>query len=279
MFILVYPVMAFASSGDSAVFIGSLHTQNNLSFPYKLCIIETAGVLDGYSLTDINGPDETCTSIRGKLTTDSRYYSIHETKVIYTRSAGGLKNLCYIHALLKLASAGNIPVLKGKFNGFREDGKTTCASGTMQLYGAEKLLKKLVSIAPHRDTGLREKAPEESLTKQQPFELAANKTWRIQTHDSTLTLEIWDGNQIDGDVLDVTLNGRKIFDESRLTGTPQSVSIPLLAGQSNIIEITSVADGYESPNTAMIRLTGSRGSATAQCNLDRGKKATIIVDR
>lgn len=267
-------MQAYAATGDSTIYAGIIQLKGGGQFAYKLCLQDSADMLHGYSLTDVRGANETKTAVSGKRRTD-KSLELHEKQVIYTKSKS--KDFCFIHASLKWSEIKDVPILKGTFSGLKADGKTACGSGTMTLYGAEKLLKKLESIAPERtatDTLPATIAPKTPDT----FALTNKRPWRIRTKDSTMRLQVWDNNRVDGDVVSVFLNGVVVHEQLRLNNQIIELSLPLVHPGQNIIEVLSVSEGSEPPNTAMIRLVTSKGAAVAQADLNQGERGTITVD-
>jgi hypothetical protein len=93
-----------------------------------------------------------------------------------------------------------------------------------------------------------------------------------------VSLEAWDANKIDGDMITIVLNGTVIAEKLSLTHEHFKLELPLKTG-SNIVEILCTSEGTEQPNTGMISLTTVKGTALATASLAVGQRAKILIDQ
>ena len=76
---------------------------------------------------------------------------------------------------------------------------------------------------------------------------------RVSQRDVDLNL-IDNGNVVDGDRIQVSLNGEVIFEDHTLTGEGTLVTLELKRG-SNQVEIVALNEGYSSPNTVEVSIS------------------------
>jgi len=85
----------------------------------------------------------------------------------------------------------------------------------------------------------------------------------VNARHISITL-IDDGSLVDGDRVDVFLNGVKVIDNHTLAGGAGTVfSLDLLSG-SNELRVTALNEGTSSPNTAQLRLSNVTVGAPVQ---------------
>lgn len=71
---------------------------------------------------------------------------------------------------------------------------------------------------------------------------------------NAVTLTFWDHGQVDGDIINIYLNGQLIKADLKLDGSRQSFPVTLMSGQ-NIFEVEAVNEGSVSPNTASVKIS------------------------
>jgi hypothetical protein len=212
---------------------------------------------------DINGANETKTAITGTVDSVKKRILFKEVRLLATKSATGKNNFCFLHAQLKISSKAGTTILKGHFEGYQEDGKTICAKGDITLLCAADVLAKLLAIA---DTTTPAKTtPTDTLKKviviaphkpaaAQNLTVSPGKTVELNIPATDITMEVWDNNKIDGDMISIMVNGQTILNKYTLTAIPKVLDIHLNDNQTNIIQITALNEGDEPPNTARIKL-------------------------
>ena len=110
------------------VFIGSLSLKGtDQHYPYKLQFTDSAGIIKGYSLTDIGGANETKSAVEGTINKSNKEISFDELNIVSTKSSSPKEDFCFIHAHLRVITVKGTKMLKGHFEGTNYDGKTSCA--------------------------------------------------------------------------------------------------------------------------------------------------------
>jgi hypothetical protein len=87
-----------------------------------------------------------------------------------------------------------------------------------------------------------------------------------------------DGSLVDGDRVDVFLNGAKVIDNHTLAGGAGTIfSLDLLSG-SNELRVMALNEGTSSPNTAQLRLSDVTVGAAAQSwRLLAGESGSLVI--
>ena len=267
LFSVIHTVITWAQQKDM-VFVGSVSTGNDVNFTYKLSFSDSNGVISGYSVTDLMGPNETKTSIKGTINTDKKTIDFREVKLLSSKVKADKNQVCYIYGHLKMIKKQKTLCLKGTFTGYDEH-KAECAKGTLMLISAEDLLAKLTKMARTRDTAkdpvlttnMIEEKKEEILgpdTKiaepRNVIGLDPGKSLEIKCKTNHVKLSIWDDKINDGDIITMQHNSTVILDNYRLTGKYKDVEIDLANPDGDVLKITAVNEGTQPLNTARIKV-------------------------
>lgn len=241
------------------VLVGSLTVNGAGSYTYKLQFKDSAGVIKGYSITDIGGVNQTKSAITGTINESKKELVFKEVNISNTKSSVARDSFCFVHARLKLAGMKKGKALKGSFTGYRPGGKTQCAKGSIVLYSATDVLDKLMKQNPAADSIL--KPIKQRLMARDTTHANANVTsinsgssFETTYTTQTATLELWDDQHIDGDIVSVLHNGQTILAKHSLTAAPKTLNIRL-TGQTDTIALVAISEGDEPSNTAMLKLT------------------------
>jgi hypothetical protein len=90
----------------------------------------------------------------------------------------------------------------------------------------------------------------------------------------TLQLEIWDNDQVDGDIVSIMLNNRWILRGVKVTKTKQKLEIPLGEGNNTLV-LHADNLGTAPPNTAAVSFWDSEGLQTIILNSDMDNSQAI----
>jgi hypothetical protein len=87
-----------------------------------------------------------------------------------------------------------------------------------------------------------------------------------------------DGSLVDGDQVDVFLNGVKVVDNHTLVGGAGTVFVLDLLSGSNELRVTALNEGTSSPNTARLALSNvATGEAVQSWRLLTGESGSLVV--
>ena len=122
----------FAYSQNTFSYLGPLILSNNTPISFSLELQEENGIVNGYSITNINTLDETKSEISGLYFKSDNSFQLQETQILQTSSEAPLNTFCYINMNLAFKGKFGSKRLEGTFIGNFLD-STQCASGKIIL--------------------------------------------------------------------------------------------------------------------------------------------------
>jgi len=272
---LIFIILSsFAYSQNTFSYLGTLLLSNNTPISFSMELQEANGIVNGYSLTNINTPDETKSEISGLYFKKNKSFQLQETQILSTNSEAPLNTFCYINMNLSFKGKFGSKRLEGDFTGNFLD-STQCASGKIILMQRTKLEKKIEKIKKKVDKKYQEKYQDTSLVKRTQI-LKDGDDFTINWESNKLKLYIWDANKEDGDKIQLTINGNIILDNFETKNKRKKIKFKLLKGE-NTIEIKAINLGASPPNTSRIELVDSKTEYPIITQLELGKSAIIKV--
>lgn len=245
----------WAASGDSLSFSGTVVVSGSVTYKYKLVLGSAEGKWRGYSLLDEGGPEETKSAVSAQFSKQRKGMVFTERSVISSRSQE--PNFCFLNAVLKLSGKNT---LKGMFMG-RDKQKNVCGNGTIKLSMPSNALA-LLTPDGTRDT--LPKLVTEAISQS------------IRSSSRELSLELWDGGNVDQDSLSVIVNDRVLAGPFAIASEKRRIVIRLDRGV-NTIKIKAHNEGAQAPNSARMSLHDGRQQYTLVSYLKSGEEATIKV--
>jgi hypothetical protein len=93
-----------------------------------------------------------------------------------------------------------------------------------------------------------------------------------------IEISVRDNASVDGDRIDLFVNGKKVMGDVQLTSSPQTVRVKLNSGE-NTIQVTALNEGTHSPNTVEVRISNvTQGSAVQiSAGLKTGQSSSFKV--
>jgi hypothetical protein len=267
-------INAIAFSQTSFDYLGTLILNNNTPISFSLTLNEQDGIVNGYSITNINTADETKSEISGLYFKNERSFQLQETQILSTQSEAALNTFCYINMTLSLKGKFGSKRLEGTFTGNFLD-STECASGKIILLERTKLEKKIEKIKKKIEKQI-EKGKVDTTQILQTRILKDGDDFTIHWESNKLKLYIWDANKEDGDKIQLTINGNNILDNFETKNKRKKIKYKLLEGE-NTIEIRAINSGTSPPNTSRIELVDSNTKYPIITQLELGKIAIIKV--
>lgn len=165
---------------------------------------------------------------------------------------------CLKNATLQLEKEKNRYVLKGDWNGYLEDhqpigNKGKCAPGTIYLEKPILQETEVASIEPPDMSPMNtaSSSPPVISINTQGRDLKIVRT--IQVSSKNLKIRVWDNGTVDGDVVTLFLNEKRIVNELRVTKTKRAFPVQL-SEQSNFLILHANDLGDISPNTVAISI-------------------------
>ena len=272
LFLILSVNLGFSQNTFS--YLGTLILTNNTPISFCLELQEDNGIVNGYSITNINTPDETKSEISGLYFKKDKSFQLQETQILQTKSESALNTFCYISMNLRF---------KGKFGTKRLDGTFTgnfldsieCARGKIILMERTKLEKEIKKITNKVENKYTEKFQDTSLVKRIQI-LKDGDNFTINWEGKKLRLFIWDANMEDGDKITLSINGNIILDNFETTNKRKKIKYKLVDGE-NTIEIKATNLGTSPPNTSRIELIDNKTKYPIITQLELGKIAVIKI--
>jgi hypothetical protein len=261
-------------SQNTFSYLGTLILSNNTPISFSLELQEDNGIVNGYSITNINTPDETKSEISGLYFKKDKSFQLQEIQILQTKSEAALNTFCYINMNLNLKGKFGSKRVQGTFKGNFLD-NTECARGKVILMERTKLEKKIEKIKKKVEKKYNEKYQDTSLVKRTEI-LKDGDDFTINWEGNKLRLFIWDANMEDGDKIELSVNGNIILDDFETTNKRKKVKYKLAEGE-NIIEIKATNLGTSPPNTSRIELVDSKTKYPIITQLELGKTAIIKI--
>jgi len=273
--IILFFTISFQSfSQNTFNYLGTLILSNNTPISFSLNLQEQNGIINGYSITNINTPDETKSEISGLYFKKDKSFQLQETQILQTNSEAPLNTFCYINMNLSFKGKFGTKRLEGTFIGNFLD-STQCASGKIILMEEKKLIKKIEKVKKKID-----KQASKTLTDtnqiQQTKILKDGDDFTINWESDKIKLFIWDANQEDGDKIQLIINGNIILNNFETKNKRKKIKYRLVDGE-NIIEIKATNSGTSPPNTSRIELVDSKIKYPIITQLELGKSAIIKI--
>ena len=271
LFILI---SSLTYSQNTFSYLGTLILSNNTPISFQLELEEDNGIVNGYSITNINTTDETKSEISGLYFKKDRSFQLQETQILQTKSEAALNTFCYISMNLSFKAKFGSKRLEGTFTGNFLD-STECASGKIILMEKTKLKKKIEKIKKKIEKKYTEKYQDTSLVKRTQI-LKDGDYFTINWESNKVKLFIWDANLEDGDKVTLTINSNIILDDFETTNKRKKIKYKLQDGE-NTIEIKATNLGSSPPNTSRIELVDSKTKYPIIAQLELGKTAIIKI--
>ncbi|HIG31838.1 MAG TPA: hypothetical protein EYQ09_00090, partial [Flavobacteriales bacterium] len=176
-------------SQNTFSYLGTLLLSNNTPISFSMELQEENGIVNGYSLTNINTPDETKSEISGLYFKKDKSFQLQETQILSTSSEADLSTFCFIQTTLSFKGKFGNKRLEGDFVGLFAN-NDTCANGKILLMEQEKVEKKVKKVKK-RIEKLEEKRTAILRTKQ----LKDGDDFVVKWEADDLKLFIWDANE------------------------------------------------------------------------------------
>jgi len=273
-FIFILFAIHLNAQTQSFSYLGTLILSNNTTVSFQLELEENNGIINGYSITNINTPDETKSEISGLYFKKDKSFQLQETQILQTNSEAPLNTFCYINMNLSFKGKFGTKRLEGGFTGNFLD-STKCASGKIILLQKNKLEKKIQKIKKKVEKKYNDRYQDASLVKRTEI-LKDGDDFTINWESSKIKLFIWDANQEDGDKIQLIINGNIILNDFETKNKRKKIRYRLIDGV-NTIEIKATNLGTSPPNSSRIELVDSKTKYPIITQLELGKSVIIQI--
>lgn len=294
---LLQPAFLFAQKKYTLK--GYIAVPGGESFNYRLIFTDSSGIVDGYSITyqDVD-TKETKALIKGSIDRNKNTFSFKETEIVYNHGFESKVVICLVDATLKYEPINKGHVLTGPISS-KDAANSYCGGGSISLvnddvlqllFSEQQMVKDTVAVPVVKAMPAPPQKPMkivyDTVRRQAPVVPAALvdkitsgdiKVYNWET--DTLTIDIWDGGHIDGDIISLLFNEKPLLANYTLTKDKKQIKIPLLPGSENTLTIIANNEGNEAPNTANLLLTDGAKNYPVIAYNETGRKAIIHIKK
>lgn len=275
------------AQNNNQIYLGAITVEGSKPYSYRIEFSDSSNFLSGFSITDLQGNDQTKTAIKGFFNKENRTVTFRETKLINTRSKINRDSFCYIHATLKLKKKRGNNFLVGTFTGFRNDRKTICGKGHISLLCKTDIIHQINKLGKAGDTlskilqqidaGQIELPSVEEIPESKSFSLQPNSKQKLLCKANEAFIEVWDNGKIDGDVVTIKHNLNTIYKGLRLTEKKENFIIKLMPNQIESLLLIADNEGSEPPTTARMTCTCGKTVYTIDASSSTGKPIELVI--
>ncbi|WP_445711638.1 hypothetical protein [Flavobacterium sp.] len=248
---------------------------------YRLVFTETKGIIKGYSITDLQGENETKNIISGKYNRETNQFFFEEKEVEYTKSKIIQNDFCNVSfkGKVKLSSSTKI---KGKFESFFSD-KKPCISGEIILVTQTKAENKLVKMdAKIQNSNKIKEKVKDSISLLKILDdlkiniLKKDELTTVYFNTDEIYISVYDVGKEDGDVISLEIDGLDLLLNYEVKNKEKIIKLKLVKAKS-ILQIKSVSDGKVSPNTTKIKIYNATKTIELLAHLNLGDFTSIVL--
>ncbi len=258
-----------------------LDSVNLISYQLQLEVYED-GTIEGYSVSDILGYDETKSKIVGTLNPENQTLLIKETEMIYTKSGFNEDIFCNLEYALKIKDLKSS--ISTRFWSKYPDG-SSCIEGNLNLRNAHKVQKKLDQLMAIMERKTEKgKISQEEFTeikkvlppaKIKPIIIGSNEQLNVPWKKSTANLTIWDAANEDGDKISVYLNDEVLISQT-IKNEKTIIPISFNTGK-NQIRIVALNEGDVARNTVSFELNYKMKNIRINSELKTNESSLINI--
>lgn len=278
---------------------GYLGVEGGESFHYDMHFSDSSGTIFGVAYTYSILGKEVKARIKG--TTDKTRQTIHfqETEILYNKGFHSNATICLIQATLQYKNMGEqSPSLNGSISS-SDITQVTCSNGSITIQNASDAAtlfntaiipiakmtvtnpiksKKPIKVVYDTSTVFNNEAAASTFSKTVIDKVTHGDEKVIAWKSDTLTIIIWDGGKVDGDIISLFINDENVLHRYTLSKMQKIMTFKHLK-KVTTIQIKAENEGSEPPNTAdILLLDGSQEHRLISYN-PQGKNSTIRLVR
>jgi hypothetical protein len=272
--------------------VGTLRADGSDLIPLELKFeVDQEGRLEGTSVTNFFSQDRTKSRIIGQVDFEKDRLSFREVENLFTRSDADEQEFCYVQVLdMSWKEEGSKAVYEGRFVGYFPD-SSLCAEGAIILASPEmleqvikknpkKIRKILDSVSVAKDIGSTMDVP--ASVEEKPVSLEApgevKKIEHIQWTSEYIRIAIWDFSDVDGDRIDIYVNGALHAADQEVGAQKKNYRIRM-EGDTCRISVVAKNEGRIAPNTFRAQLLDSERSHSVGSRLKQGESVVFLLNR
>ncbi len=319
LFFLIFIQKATSQQSKDYEMMGTLQlaTQEIISFKLKFKELPN-GIIEGTSLTDIFGSDQTASKIKGNIDWKKQQLSFYEIENISSKSKAESATFCYLHvsnAQIKMVKGKT--VIQGDFKGKYSNG-ASCVNGKLYLIGSDyinalikkqnnfskndssekglqkqtdtitkgddfnKLAKKQLAFDYKKDADSLKYIPQKNTdktTKAADNFLRSHEELSIKWKGTEIIVEVWDSRHQDGDEIAIYVDEKKVIDRFVIEKKKKTLVIPFPNKPEAIIKIYGLSEGKYRPCTANLTLRDNENVTDVVAIMKKGENVIVKLNR
>jgi hypothetical protein len=174
-------------------------------------------------------------------------FTYHELELVDSRHGNGW-GWCLKRAELNLKQAGEYLRLEGPWEGYMDD--FVCSPGTLTLEKLNPQPKPTVVEKPNPVVVEKPVEAKGVFGEVNGRKITHRKEITVTTDQ--LTLYIWDGDKVDGDIISLQYNGVWLLRKHGITKVKEPIKILVVPGEENQLILYAENQGQYPPNTAAV---------------------------
>lgn len=265
-------------------YVGFIQLNDTSLISYKINFFEENGIVDGYSITDLGGQHETKSLISGTYDENTSALNFWERDIIYTKSSITREDFCFVNFAGKRKNNRKKDELEGDFRGLYKngdkciDGKISMTNLSSVIKRAEQLTEK-IKKSRRVDEEIKDKIDlvrtVDSLNR---GILNKNENLSVYSNYNRVQLVVSDGGKVDGDIIDLIINGKVVLKNYTLAKDKKEFTLDL-AGKLAVVEIFAHNVGESAPNTVTVEISDADNYIRTSTNLAEGESTKISVSQ
>jgi hypothetical protein len=279
---IVLILFSFTSVAQTNELIGKITLTSGSSYTYKLVFSDSAGVIRGYSVSDLKGPYETKAAIEGTM--DEKSFSFRETKVLYAKTKS--KDYCLLNAKCKVTKQAGMQLFKGKAVGYLNGEKNKqCGKGTALFSSMKDIVSMTSKLMAKVDTSkLNEEQKrtvdslKRSIQNTSYINIDAKKDATVKWNSDSVRIEIYDDGEIDNDRISVLMDDDYIIKDLTVTAKREYRTIPVTPGNHKL-RFHAENEGNSPPNTVKAVLYDGDTKHYISTNLSYNQEAILLINK
>ncbi len=262
-------------------YVGIIKLPDTSLISYKISFVEKDGLVKGHSITDMGGAHETKSFITGYFDDKKNSLEFYESGILYTKSSITQNDFCFVHFDGRLKKLNESQQIKGAFKGMYDNG-AECISGDIMMTNFRRVLKKASKLDRKIDRNiLVSKEKKDAVNIRQTMDslslnlLNKNEVMSIFSKSETVTLEVYDAGQEDGDQISIWVNDAVILKDFTVTAIKKTLTIPLKTDETKV-KIKALNNGAIGGNTVKMDITDVNNHIDTLTNLKEGESAQFV---
>jgi len=289
-FLIIFFLILFSNArAQQLTFSGAIVMANNEILNYRIVYqLNGHNVLSGYSLSDINGDNETKASIVGTYNPKSKVLCFEEKEILFTKANLSSNEFCLMKVNGKLERKAKNIAFSGVFTSSSQNPEVNCESGTILLF-SQKTLDKL----KRETTNILEKAlSQDSLNNDTKYitpipittyaitEVGAGSKLSFELSVDEFQIDIVDYKFDDGDKITLLRNNATFANGIKITNQVKSFRFKLTEKEKEVtFKIVSESEGSIALTTISVILKYNHELHPMIVSLKKGESAIMILRR